>query len=177
MEIKIAVESVDLTSVIGEWREYDVEGDYVGTGEKTLGDAVAAQIAADLKRDEGYSTLRRRVMELRDQEIRTQIAPIVAKAIEDPVQRTNEYGRPVGEPTTLTELIVKEVHAYLTRRSDQYRSGSQTVVEKFVADAVDKVVKRELAEVIVEEKAKVVAAVRAKAAELIAQAVKEGVGR
>ena len=38
-------------------------------------------------------------------------------------------------------------------------------------------VKKELAEAMADEKAKVVAAVRAKAAELIAQAVKEGIGR
>lgn len=178
MNINITVSEVDLTSVIGEWSHYDVEGDYVGTGPKTLGDAVAAQIAADLKRDEGYPGLKSKVMEVRNDEIREQIKPIVAKAIEGNIQKTNEWGQPVGQSTTLHELIVKEVNDYLKRKvSDGYRSGNQTVIEKFVQDAVDKVVKKELAEAIVDEKTKVVAAVRAKAAELVAAAVREGIGR
>lgn len=178
MQINVSVTDVDLSSVIGECREYDMEGDYVGTGAKTLGDAVAAQIAADMKRDESYASLRKRVLDIRNEEIREQIKPNVAKAIEGNIQKTDEWGQAVGNSTTLHALIVKEVNDYLKRKvGDSYRSGSKTVIEKFVEDAVDKVVKRELAEVIVEEKAKVVAAVRAKAADLIATAVKEGVGR
>lgn len=178
MEIKVSVDNVDLSSVIGESGRYDEDGDYVGAGPKTLGEAVAAQIAADLKRNDQYPGLKQKVMDVRNEEIREQIRPIVAAAIEGNVQKTNEWGQPVGQATTLHALIVKEVNDYLKRKvSDGYRSSNQTVIEKFVQDAVDKVVKTELAEAIAEEKTKVVAAVRAKAADLIAEAVKQGIGR
>jgi hypothetical protein len=178
MQINVSVTDVDLTSVVGEWAEYDVEGDYVGTGAKTLADAIAVQVAADLKRDDSYPGLKKKILDIRNEEIREQIKPIVAKAIEGNIQKTDEWGQPVGQSTSLHALIVKQVNDYLTSMvGDSYRGNRQTAVQKFVDDAVEKVVKRELAEAIAEEKAKVVAAVRAKAAELIATAVKEGVGR
>lgn len=178
MNINITVSEVDLTAVIGECPQYDTDGEYMGAGTRTLGDAVAAQIALDLKRDDQYPGLRSRVIDIRSDEIREQIKPIVTKAIEGNIQKTDEWGQPVGNSTTLHALIVKEVNDYLKRKVDgSYRSDGKTVVQKFVEEAVDKVVKRELAEAIAEEKAKVVVAVRAKAAELIAAAVKEGIGR
>lgn len=178
MQINITVSDVDLTSVIGETHGYDADGEYTGRVPQTLGDAVAAKIAEDLKRDETYKALKRQVMELREAEVRAQLKPIVEAAIAAPVQRTDGYGAPTGEPITLTSLIMAEVQQYLNRRvGSGYNSPSTTFVQKFVKEAVDNAIKKELAEAIVEEKAKVVATVRAKAAELIADAVRQGIGR
>jgi len=174
MDITVNVENVDLNSVIGQHYVQTGEEDW-RTEPQTLGQGVAARIAEDLKRDEGYKTLRQRVMDARDAEVREQVKPVVSAAIESSVQPTNAFGQPVGEPTTLTALIVKEAKELLSKRGDYGRG--KTLLEQVVADAVDKAIRKELSDVIVDEKAKVVAAVRAKAAELIATAVKEGVGR
>lgn len=174
MDITVNVDNVDLNSIVGEH--------YTQTGEEdwhrepqTLGQAVAVKIAEDLKRDEGYRTLKQQVLDRRDEEVREQVKPVVAAAIAASVQPTNTFGQPIGDPVSLTDLIVKEAREALTKRADYGRGP--TLLEKVVAEAVDKAIRKELTDVIAEEKAKVVAAVRAKAAELIATAVKEGVGR
>jgi hypothetical protein len=169
MQITVQVSNVDLATVIHE-TEYGAS--------QTLADAIAEQVAHDLRKDEEWNPLRKRVLDIQTEEIHEQIRPIVAAAITEPIQRTNEYGRPIGEAITLAELIAKEVKAYLTQPTgDNYSRNRIPRVQQFIAEAVDKALKAELAEVIKEEKAKVVAAVRAKAADLIATAVREGIGR
>lgn len=176
MNIDVTVSNVDLTSVVGQHREHDGEGGYY-EAPMTLAHAVAKQIAEDLKRDASYPSLRERVRQIREDEIRAQLRPIIEAALEAPVQKTNSYGAPTGDLVSLTELVIKEVQAYLKRPTDSYDRNRGTVVQKFIREAVDSAIKKELADAIADEKAKVVAAVRAKAAELIAQAVREGVGR
>lgn len=169
MEINVSVENVDLKSVIGDvWGERDT----------TLADAVVDRIVADLKSDEYdlYSGIRQRIKTIRDEEIRAQIAPIIAEAVAKPVQKTDGWGTPNGEPTSLTALIVAEAREQLRKPVDQY-NNRQTMVQKLIADEVNKALSRELMAVVGDEKEKVVAAVRAKAAELIADAVKHGIGR
>ena len=68
-----------------------------------------------------------------------------------------------------------EAKKLFTERAD-YGRGS-TLAQRIVAEAIGSAFTRELAAAIADEKAKVVAAVRAKAAELIADAVKQGVGK
>jgi hypothetical protein len=173
MDINVTVENVDLDSVIGAHYRQIGEEDYAETP-RTLADVVADRIVADLKRDDHYTRLKERVREIRDEEIREQIRPIIAEAITAPVQRTSDLGTPIGQPVALAELIVKEAQSFLTRR-DGY--DAQTPPQKIIRDEVDRAIKSELSAAIAEEKAKVVAAVRAKAADLIAEAVKQGVGR
>lgn len=177
MDINITVENVDLTSVIpGKTRVYDPDTEEYGYTERTVGEAVALHLAEALMRTDEYQSLKKRVLEIRDEEIRERVKPVVEKAISAPIQQTNHYGQPSGPATTLEEVIVKEAQNYLNKR-DGYGDRSVSVVQKFIDAAVEKTIKTELAAVLVEEKAKVVAAVRAKAADLIAQAVKEGIGR
>ena len=64
----------------------------------------------------------------------------------------------------------------LNTRSSGY-SHQSSALQEIIRTEVDRALTAELKVVVDAEQAKVVAAVRAKAAELIAQAVKEGVGR
>lgn len=177
MNINVDVTDISLDSEVGEHKVYDGDGDGGWDREpQTLGQAVAEHIAERLMKDDRYPKLREQVFELRREEVRRQLEPIVTSAIVAPVQRTNTYGQPYGEPITMTELIIQETREFLGK-VDSYRREDGTVVQKAIRDAVSKTIRAELAEVLAEEKAKVVAAVRAKAAELIADAVREGVGR
>jgi hypothetical protein len=176
MNINVDVTDISLDSEVGTRKVYDGDGVYDGHEPQTLGQAVAEDIANRLVKDDRYKRLRDEVFELRKEETRRQLEPIVAAAIAAPIQRTNTYGQPYGEPVTMTELIIQETRDFLGK-VDSYRREDGTVVQKAIREAVSKTIRAELAEVIAEEKAKVVAAVRAKAAELIADAVKEGIGR
>lgn len=175
MNINVDVTDVSLDSVVGDRRVPDGDGGY-DREPQTLGQAVAEDIADRLVKDDRYARLRDEVLQLRKEEVHKLIAPIVAAAITQPIQRTNTYGQPAGPAVSMTELIIQETREYLGK-VDTYRRDEGTVVQKLVREAVSKTIRTELASVIAEEKAKVVAAVRAKAAELIADAVKEGIGR
>lgn len=173
IEVSMSATGVDLTTPVGRtFDEYDE-----GYRDMTLGEAVAERISREIMKDDAYPTLRQKCLEIRDEVIREQLAPIVEAAITGLTQRTNQWGEPAGAPTSLRDVIVAEVKAYLQRPAEQYNRERVTLVEKFVRDAVDKAIKKELAAVILDEKTKVVAAVRAKAADIIAQAVREGIGQ
>jgi hypothetical protein len=180
MEITVKVDTtgIDLTTVIGERSRYDHDIEEGVSEDVTLGDEVAKRITAKLTKDEEYPGLRKRFLAIRDEEIRKALEPVIVAAISGPIQKTNNYGEPSGGTTTLRELIMDEAQRLATAKvSDGYRSSSETVLAKFVREQIAAAFTKELAAVVAEEKAKVVAAVRAKAADLIAEAVKQGVGR
>lgn len=179
MEIKISVEGpIDLDTVIGEHYVHDEDGD--GHREpRLLADALVDELArrAIVGKDEGWESLRRRVESIRTEMIRERVAVEIEAAMTSPYPVTNQYGEFRGGTTTLREEIVRLVgEALRMDRSNAY-SRQPTKAEAVIREAVDQAMAKELAAVVADEKAKVVAAVRAKAAELIATAVKEGVGR
>lgn len=172
-----AIDGIDLTTVIGERSRYDHDLEESVPEDVTLGDEVARRITARLARDEEYPGLRKRFLSIRDEEIRKAVEPIVQSAIAEPITLTNTYGQPTGGTTTLTELIMAEAKSYISKSADSYNRSGETVLQKWVREQIAAAFAKELAAVLADEKAKVVAAVRAKAADLIAEAVKQGVGR
>lgn len=173
MEIKIDVSNVDLSSVIDAQYRQVGEDEYASSGVR-LGDVVASRIADDLKRDDSYLGLRKRVMGIRDEEIRALVRDQVTAALEAPLQQTNHYGEPTGQSTTLRELIMVEATKFFTEKTGDYNSPKFTAAERAIAAAVKDVLTKEITELVAEEKKKVVAAVRSKAGEIIADAVKQG---
>ncbi len=173
MEIKVIVEDVNLGAVVGEQRRYDIED---GWSEEpmTLGEAVAQEIVRKLMATDAWNTVRRLVDEIRREEIRDTVRQEIGNALTTPVQATNIWGEPTGAPTTLRERIYAEAKELITKAD---RHGGQTAMQMMIRQEVDAAIAAELKDAIKAEKEKVVAAVRAKAADLIATAVKEGVGR
>lgn len=170
--LNIAIDGLDLNTIVG--------ADY-HDGAITLGDAIVKAAVHQLTKDQDYrgvsTDLARRVAAIRDETIREQITPVITEAINAEIQQTNQWGEPTGKGrTTLRALIVERANEFFTRKLGDYRD-QRTAASQLVTDAVDRALKQELTSAIADEKAKVVAAVRAKAAELIATAVKEGVGR
>lgn len=170
MQINVTVEgleAVDLNTPV-----INVETD----DPVTLADVIADRAVRTLAYEDGRD-LRRRIGEIRDEEIRELVKPIVLGAVDSAIQETNRWGEPTGKPTTLRELVIKEAKALLTQPADNYNRGKGTVLEVAVRNVVDRAIRAELDKVLAEEKAKVVALVQGKAAELIAEAVKKGLGR
>lgn len=169
------IDGIDLATIIGERRRYDHDLEETIGSDVTLGDQVARLIAAKLTKDDEYDGLRKRFLAIRDGEIREAVKPLVAEAVAGAIALTNSYGEPTGKTTTMRELVMVEAKKALTERTDYGRGP--TLAQRIVAEETGRAFQSELAAVIKVEKEKVVAAVRAKAADLIADAVKQGVGR
>lgn len=168
MEITVSVENVDFSSIIGH--RYDDEDDRV---DATLGDKVAAELVTRAMRDTGYREFAKHIQDIRDEEIRVRVAAEIEQALTKPFQRTNPYGEPVGEPTTLREQIAEEARKALTeaRTHNSYSmsDGAKKIAEliqREAAGAVRTLLKQEMDE----ETARLRETMRAKAVELIAGA-------
>lgn len=154
MKITINVDEVSLTSAIeatyGQGVEHGSDGspepgDYYVNGHRTLGDLVAAQMLVKLTTDERYHDLRRRITEIRDEEIRAAVRPLVLAAIQNPSPQTNAFGEPTGATVGLRELIVKEARETLKRGNDYGRGPSMLSME------IEKAVKAAFLDVIAAE--------------------------
>lgn len=174
MNITVNVSDVDLSSVVGEWVQYAGDGDYA-TEPKTLSDVVAVTIVNKLTETDGWNDVKKMVQRVREEEIRARVKAEIKAAFAGEIPLTNTYGEATGRTTTLRELIVQEAGKSLQARDSYDRDGG--VTKKIIRDEVERRFAKELSDTVAAEKAKVVAAVRAKAADLIATAVKEGVGR
>lgn len=175
--LNITITDLSLDTVIGQ--HYGGED---GGSPMVLLDAIVeaatTRIIKDADGREIYGGLRKRVDAVRDVEIRKRVAAEVDAVFAQPFQATNSFGEARGEPITMRAIIADAVKDWFTKDvQTNYREGKRTAASEFVKAAVDAALKKELAAVILEEKAKVVAAVQAKAAELIAEAVKQGLGR
>ena len=182
--LSITISDLTLDTVVGDHYVYNDEGE--GSHEPfTLLDAIVSTAATQLvqhdRRQGGAAeSLRSRVQSIRDEEIRTRVAAEIEAALANPINLTNHFGESIaGKTTTLREEIAKMAAEALRVNHNNAMSGRQdwTPAQKVISEEVERAFAAELLKVVADEKAKVVAAVRAKAADLIAQAVKEGVGR
>ena len=173
MDIKIEIAELTMDTV--------VSGDYHQTDEEdwarepvTLGEAVVRQVVDKHIPSETMNFLGRRISEIRAEVIREALAPIIAEAIDQGIQKTNTFGEPTGPVVTLRELIIAEVKKVMTEPIDRYSRDKGSYVQSLVRAEVQGAIAKEMAAAMAAEKERAVAAVRAKGAELIAQVVTEG---
>lgn len=145
-------------------------------GSKTLADLICRHALDKLANGSEWPYMKDRVRTITDEEIRSHVTGLIADALNSDLRRTNTFGEPHGEPTTLRTLISEEAKKQLTSLSDRYNGPRETPIGKLVREEVERALKAELAEAIKQEREKVVAAVREKAGQLIAEAVAKGVG-
>jgi hypothetical protein len=159
--------------------EYDVDQIVADDGTvlfDLIVDRAATKLVDRLTQDRDvYGEFRNRVNAVRNELIREKLEPVVEEAIKTSVQRTNSFGGAVGDPTTLTELIIEEGRKQLTSKagsnSGMRTSTSTTVLDKLIAEAVDRALTKELRAAVEEGKGTVMAALREKAAEIMAEAI------
>lgn len=151
MNITVQVDKVTLASTVAEVLGYDEEtGETYPQGERTIGDAVAAQIVAAATKDSGrYRALIDNVTSIRAEMIREAIAPQIEQALTSPFRKTNQYGEATGQEGTLRELIIEEAQKAMTREVDGsgYRDR-QTFIQKTVAEQVQKALGAEIADAV-----------------------------
>lgn len=175
MEITVNVDKVDLNTVVGEHRVYDHEFDRYSSEPMTIADAVVEKLFRNLVADR--AEINRAIGAIRTEVIRERVTAEVEAALSQPFQPVNQYGEKTGKETTLREEIARIAQDAVRLDKRNSFSREDTAAEKVIRDEVNRALDKELKETVAAEKAKVVAAVRAKAADLIAQAVKEGIGR
>ena len=173
MDIKVNVESIDLAEYIGT--HYDEDGDRVPAG--TLAEVVVHQLVEKFAKSDSYRGLAERVQTIRNDEIRAQLAPVIAEALAKPIQTTNAYGERTGAETTLRELIAAEARRYLSERDNGYNAQKGTRLEIEVRKAVDAAFRAEIAAEVKQAKEAVVTQLGATVAELVATAVREALAK
>jgi hypothetical protein len=157
VNITVNVDEVTLATIVGEVIEYDAEdGSASVRGKKTIAHLVAEEIAGRVVKDvERWTWLRTKVEEIRAQMIREALAPLVEAAVKAPLQRTSGYGEPIGEPVTMTTVIVEEVRKYLKEPADSYRRENGTVLQKLIRDEVRAAFETEVKKTVAEARAAV----------------------
>ena len=126
---------------------------------------VASRIARGLQ-DEIAKSVRSRI----DSEVES----IVREHLEGNVSQVSEWGSVVGQAKPLRDLIGEAVEAALRKpelRDGYSRSGSTTMVQRIIANEVEKAFKAEVKDHVKEAQAAAVAAVKASAAEVIAETI------
>ncbi len=163
MEINVEVSEVTLASIVHEATDYDRSMSVADL----LVQAALARLTADR---EGWGSLQARVCQIRDEEIRAQIQPIIAQALAQPLCQTNSFGESIGLETTLRELVIKEAKAVLTQPADRGSHSRETFLAKTIREQVRIVLVKDVAE----EVARAKEAVATEVGTLVADAVKQG---
>lgn len=108
--------------------------------------------------------------------IEAKATELVDAAIEQPFQKTNNWGEPTGPATTLRDLIDEKIKAFLTARVDSYpRTGSQAYISNLVGNKVAAEMEKEFKEAIQQGKEQLLTAVKGRAAEVISEAMRRAV--
>lgn len=102
------------------------------------------------------------------------VEEVVTETLAAPVQKTNEWGSPVGDAKPLAQLISEQAQDALRKPElrDGYSRGAQpTMVQRIIADEIEKAFKTELQAHVKEAQQSAVAAVKASAAEVIGESI------
>lgn len=173
--------TLDLDAEMRErYVSYDDEGNATqmrGFAE-VVADLAAKQLMVELKADtDRYRTLRQEVATIRSEAVRSFVDTQLRQLLDGEVHRTNGFGEPVGQPTTLRAVIVEEAKraltdATVTRRGYQ---AKWTLLQDVVHEQVTKVLAKEFTEEVAAAKAEIRGRVRTATAELLAGAVVQAV--
>lgn len=168
--LNINIDDLDLNEKIGGY--YDEDGDFVGG--KTVAAAVVAALVAQATKGDYYSGLKKRVEEVRDEEIRAAIAPILAEAIAKPLVKTNSYGEPVGKETTLREVILEEARKIWEQPVDRYARDKGTHLQAAIRKEVQAAFAEEVAEAVRVAREAVAKEIGGSIADVVTKAVRTG---
>ncbi len=168
MDITVNVEGATLDALVHEAGEYRDHG-------VTIADIVADKLVKRITSDgERWPAFRDKVTEIRDDEIRKVLAPLIADAVSRPFKVTNTYGEPVGKETTLSELITEEARKQLNSSTgDSYSRDRRSIVQQMIA----KEVQQAFAEVVAAEVKKARELVADEIGQQVAAAVKAGLAK
>lgn len=176
MELKVIVPEITLATVVADVFSVDEDGESYQDGVETVGDKVAKIISKEVMRSPSYNSLRDRVTTIRDEEIVKALTPIIDQALHNPIQKTNGFGHPVGEPTTLEELIMDAAKKAWTLSRNNYGDREKSI-DQVIAEQVRKHLHAEVAKAVKEAQEAALKAVGELAAAPVVEAVRKALGK
>lgn len=175
MNITVTVDKVTLDTAVATVIGVDEDGDRYEAGVHTVGGLVAAQIVAQLVKDTRWPTMKETFMEIRREEIRAAVRPSIDQALSAPIQKTTGYGQPVGEPTTLAEIIAEEARQYMAKPSDSFRNEKGTLLQQAVRTEVARAFQQGIADAVKQARDAVTVEIGNQVGAQIAAAVRKGI--
>jgi hypothetical protein len=142
--------------------------------EQSASDAIVQEAARRvLGQRDLTEEVRRRVRQITDDQISAAVKPLIDAALSEGFQPTDSFGSPRGEPTTLRDMVVKEVRYGLEASKQVGYSGrnQQTLLQEIIGREVERVVREDLKQAMDEARKQVRAAVEQKGAEMLAQTI------
>jgi hypothetical protein len=179
MEIKVIVPEITLATVVGDVVSYDEDGDaLVEVGVETVGDKVAKIISKNVMQAPEYTDLKAKVSQIREEEIRAALKPIIEEALQAPIRKTNSWGDPTGQETTLRDIILDEAkRAWATDRNNSYSSNRETTdIRTAIREEVRKHINGEVAKAVKEAQNAALKAVGDLASAPVVDAVRKALG-
>lgn len=145
----------------------------------TFGDmvcnALVERLLVDLKSDATrYRSLREKVATAVDDQIAAAVTPMVTAALDQPIQRTNDYGKPIGDPFDLQQIIVKKIGEALSPSPN--RSHHKSPMDEAIKATTEAAVKRELDAELTEARAEIRQRIRAASSSVFADALASAAG-
>lgn len=171
--VSAPVVTITLDTAVGTLYEDGEPVGAVGIGDLIVNNAtdrLVTELLADLREE-----VRRFVIARADEQVTELVREMVASVLAEPFRITDRYGG-AGQPTTIRERIAEQVAAEMkpSRRDGYHHDRDRSVITAVIEDEVKKALTTELSGVVKEARDKVVTSVRNNAAEIIAQAVKDG---
>jgi hypothetical protein len=173
MDLKLDIDfkDLDLNEEIGVC--YDEDGDRIGGS--TLASAVVAKLVTQASKGSYYDGLKERVEKIRDEEIRSQIAADVERALAEPLHLTNGYGQRTGVTKTLHELVIQTAEKWLNESTREPGARhSERLVNALVRKQVEAAFKAEIADAVKAAKEAVATQLGDSLAAVVTDAVRAG---
>jgi hypothetical protein len=125
-----------------------------------------------------YRSLRDQVTAEMKASIRGELDKLVAEALAGAVQPTNQWGEARGEPTTLREVILKDVAAWLNeaRPTTGSRRDQLSPFRRMLEEEIEKAVKGDLADVMAKARETVKAKIQVVATEQLGSVLVKALG-
>lgn len=158
-------------------RGMDYEGEPVygpaPSPEALILDRAADKLVESMAREDRHD-LSRTVRDTRQAVIREIVTKQVMDTLDAPVQKTNSYGEPVGEATTLRALVIAEVTNVMTRKEGgDYRREGMTLLQRVIKDETEAAFRKELADELAKVKAQLSGIITERAAKVLGDALVE----
>ncbi|TWS20800.1 hypothetical protein FK529_05615 [Tsukamurella asaccharolytica] len=183
--VQIVIDEKKILEQIG-WTEHyqDHDGEWTEEGGQfdlpaNLAGLVADRLAHSMERE-----MRDVVVKAVTERAKTRVAEIIDEVIAGDIRKTNQWGEPVGEPTTLRALIVKEIGDQLNRKVNSRgetqtyaRDGAMPYAQYVARVAAQSALKGELAEAAQEAVEQVKAKVTGLVAEELSTKIVQAVAR
>lgn len=133
--------------------------------------AAAREVASRLS-GEALAVVRQRAEAVVDEVLTAKVGEAITAWLEAPLQRTDTFGNPKGEPTTFAAYVEGRVTEALTTRTRDRDRDNLTVVDRTIRDQVKTEVPRQVKAAVAEQRDAILQQVTASTAEVLTEGMR-----